>query len=332
MAIDDSHIDLRDLSPAHTQVIIGTALNGTTDVGELTHAAHLRGEPLPPWGVLASPAHSVTTHLAILTGARGHANTVATACAAGLDAIGLAAAAIESGAANVVFAGGTDAPLSPYTLKLFHAAGVLSRWSGPPEQASRPFDNLRSGLVLSEGAAVVVVEDEDFARSRDAQLYAHIRGFSSITEGTHLRKVDVTGASDSRVLSSAIAAARLCPSNIDYISAHGNSMRDYDAAETAGIRHALGPYAWNVPVSSIKSMTGQMLGATGAIQVVAACLSLRNQLIPPTINYSFPDPDCDLDYVPNIQRPARLRHVLVHAHGMGGSHSALLLSHPDSLT
>ncbi len=306
-------------------------MSGTTDVGELTHAAYLRGQAIPPWSVLACPAHSVTSHVAIMVGARGQTNTLATACAAGLDAIGWASHAIESGRATLVLAGGTDAPLSPYSLKLFQAAGVLSKWSGPPAQASRPFDRLRSGLVLAEGAALLLIENEDHARSRGAPIYAAIRGFSSLTEGTHLRKVDISGASDSRVLSDAITSAGLSPPDIDYISAHGNSMLDYDAAETAGIKQALRSHAWNIPVSSIKSMIGQMLGATGALQVVAACLSLRDQLIPPTINYEFPDPSCDLDYVPNIPRPARLRHVLVHAHGMGGSHSALVLAHPNSI-
>jgi 3-oxoacyl-(acyl-carrier-protein) synthase len=331
MALDDSRIDLCDLPPARIQVIIGTAMNSTTDIGESSHAAHLQGQRIPSWSVLASPAHSVTSQVAILTGARGATNTLATACAAGLDAIGLAAHAIESGSATVVFAGGTDAPISPYTLKLFHAAGVLSRWLGPPEQASRPFDKLRSGLVLAEGAAILVIEDKDYARYRGASIYAEIKGFSSITEGAHLRKVDISGTSDSRVLSQAISSAGLSPAEIDYISAHGNSMPDYDAAETAGIKQALRSHAWNVPISSIKSMVGQMLGATGALQVVAACLSIRHQLIPPTINYQFPDPACDLDYVPNTPRRARIRHILVHAHSLGGSHSALVVSHPESI-
>jgi 3-oxoacyl-[acyl-carrier-protein] synthase II len=329
MAMDDSGLDQPDLPPARTQVIIGTAMNGTADIGEPTHAAHLQGQAIPPWAVLASPGHSVTSHVAIMIGARGQANTIATACAAGLDAIGSAASAIHTGTATLVLAGGTDAPLSSYTLNLFHSAGVLSRWSGPPSQASRPFDRLRSGLVLSEGAALLLIENEDYARARGARIYAAIRGFSGISEAVHLRKVDMSGASDSRVLSDAIAAAGLHPRDIDYISAHGNGMVDYDAAETAGIKHAFSSHAWNVPISSIKSMTGQMLGATGALQVVAACLSLRDQLIPPTINYQVPDPACDLDYVPNLPRHARIRHVLVHAHGLGGSHSALVLSHPD---
>ena len=206
---------------------------------------------------------------------------------------------------------------------------MLSRWLGPPEEASRPFDRLRAGLVLAEGAAALIVEDEDAARTRGVPIHARILGFASASEGAHLRKVDETGETVARALTLAIRRAGLEPRDIDFISAHGNSMPDYDAAETAGIKRAFGSHAWNVPVSSLKSMCGQALAASSAMQVVAACLSLRTQVIPPTVNYRVPDPQCDLDYVPNRARRARVRNVLIHAHSLGGSHVAMVLGTPD---
>ena len=222
-------------------------------------------------------------------------------------------------------AGGTESPLSPYTLTAIHSAGVLSKWSGAPARASRPFDKLRDGLVIGEGAAVIVVEEEEHARARAARIYASILGSASLSEGGHLRRVDATGDSDARVIVRALRQADRFPQDVDYISAHGNSMVEYDAAETAGIKKAFGSHAWSIPVSSIKSMLGQSFAASGAMQVVAACLSLRDGIVPPTINYEVRDPACDLDYVPNVARRVRVRTALVHAHSMGGSHSALVL-------
>jgi 3-oxoacyl-(acyl-carrier-protein) synthase len=233
------------------------------------------------------------------------------------------------GNASAVIAGATETPLSPYLLTLFNSVGVLSKWQGPPEEASRPFDRLRDGLVLAEGAAVVIVEDEHSARARGAPLHARILGFGSTSEGTHLRKVDETGETGARAMDMALQNAGLAPSDIDYISAHGNSMPDYDAAETASVKRVFGRRAWNIPMSSIKSMIGHPLGAGGAMQIVSSCLILRKQIVPPTINYEVRDPDCDLDYVPNVARAARVRMILLHAHSLGGSHVAMILGSPD---
>jgi len=246
-----------------------------------------------------------------------------------LDAVGWAADQVRDGHATAVVAGATEAPLSEFMLRVFHSVGVLSKWQGPPEEASRPFDMWRSGLVLAEGAAVLVVEPEEHARARKGSIYAKILGVASANEGTHLRKVDETGGSVSQAIENALRIADLAPDDIDLICAHGNSMQDYDAAETAGIKRVFGRHAWNMPVSSPKSMCGQALAASSAIQVVVACLALRNQVVPPTINYETPDPQCDLDYVPNVYRVARVRTVLIHSHSLGGAHLAMILSAPD---
>jgi 3-oxoacyl-(acyl-carrier-protein) synthase len=214
-------------------------------------------------------------------------------------------------------------------MMVFHSVGVLSKWQGPPEEASRPFDLRRTGLVLAEGAAIVSIESEESARARGVPIYARILSIASANEGAHLRKVDETGEAVSRALEAALRRAELSPGDVDFICAHGNSMQDYDVAETAGIKRVFGRQAWNIPVSSAKSMCGQALAASSAMQVVVSCLSLKTQLVSPTINYQVPDPQCDLDYVPNVARSARVRTVLIHAHSLGGAHVAMVLGAPD---
>ncbi len=329
MARLDAGLDTADLPPDQLKISIGTSMNGQVDLGETTFAAFMRGEDVLPWTVLEYPAHAATSHIAIDAGIHGQTMTTSTACAAGLDAVGWAAGEIRRGDARAVIAGGTETPLSPYTLTLFHAVGVLSRWQGPPEEASRPFDRLRSGLVLAEGAAVVVIEDEEFAQARGAKIYARILSSTSGSEGGHLRKIDESGEGVASAMAAALKRAALAPTEIDYICAHGNSMPDYDVAETSGVKRVFQKHAWNIPISSLKSMCGQALAAASAMQVVSSCLTLRDQILAPTINYLLPDPDCDLDYVANVARRARVRQVLIHAQSLGGSHAAMILGAPD---
>lgn len=328
MALADSALDKAEIPPEQLKVSLGTSMQGVTDVQQPTFASFLGGGEIWPWTCLEYPAHAATSHVAISAGARGQTSSFASACAAGLDAIAWAADQVRRGEATAVIAGATEAPLSEYSLAAFHAVGVLSSWPGPPEMASRPWDLRRSGLVLAEGAAAVIVEEEEHARARGAPLYARILGDASIAEGAHLRKVDESGEPVARAMAQALRRSGLVPADVDWISAHGNSMIDYDRAETAGIRRLFGSRADCVPVSSLKSMCGQALAASAAMQVVAACLALRDEIVPPTINYEYPDPSCDLDYVPNVARRARLRTVLVHAHSMGGTHSAIVLQSP----
>ncbi|HWP37998.1 MAG TPA: beta-ketoacyl-[acyl-carrier-protein] synthase family protein [Gemmatimonadales bacterium] len=325
MALEDSRVLEAQVRNERVQVSVGTSMSGVVDIHEHSFSAFMRGEEVVPWTVLEFPAHAATSHIAITAHARGRAMSVATACAAGLDAIALGAERIACGEATVVVAGGCETPLSAYSLQAFYNVGVLAKWSGPPEAACRPFERHRTGLVLGEGAAMVVLEDAEHARSRRAKVYARFLGSDSAAEGEHLRKVDLSGGVIADVFGSALRRSGLRPDDIDYIAAHGNGMIDYDLAETAGIKRALGRHAYNVPISSLKAMCGQSLAASGAMQVVAACLSLRDQRVPPTINFQERDPECDLDYVPNRSRAARIRNVLVHAHSMGGSHTAVVL-------
>ncbi len=329
MARTDSALDSTDISPERLKVAVGTSLSGEADVAQSNFMSFLRGSDVWPWAALEYPAHAATSHVAIDAKALGQTTTFATACAAGLDAIGWGAEEVRRGNADAALAGATEAPLSEFIMMVFHSVGVLSKWQGPAEEASRPFDLRRTGLVLAEGAAIVSIESEESARARGVPIYARILSIASANEGAHLRKVDETGEAVSRALEAALRRAELSPSDVDFICAHGNSMQDYDVAETAGIKRVFGRQAWNIPVSSAKSMCGQALAASSAMQVVVSCLSLKTQLVPPTINYQVPDPQCDLDYVPNVARSARVRTVLIHAHSLGGAHVAMVLGAPD---
>jgi 3-oxoacyl-[acyl-carrier-protein] synthase II len=325
MALDDSGIKLSPISPHRIAVAIGTSMNGLADVflPQLEH--HLAGDGAAPWTAREYPGHAATAHVARVAGAEGPWATIATACAGGVDAIAWAAETIRRGGATVAVAGGTETPLSAITLEGFRLFGLLARWDGNPAEASRPFDKFRNGLVVGEGAATVVVEEESAARARGAHIYARILAWASGAEGLSRNQVEMSGESFARCVRQTLHEAERAVSVIDYVSAHGNSIPSHDTAETAGIKLALGDRAYSVPVSSIKSMCGQAFAASSAMQVIASCLSMQDGILPPTINYAEADPSCDLDYVPNASRSARVRTVLVHARGIGGSHTTMLL-------
>ena len=329
MAISESGLREADIPPERINVSFGSSMSGLVPIQEPAFSSFVRGEKVAPWTVLEYSVHAATSHVSAEAGALGSPTSFATACCAGIDAIAWAAEQVRRGKAEAVVAGATDTPLSPYVLEAFHSSGTLSTWEGAPEHASRPFERRRSGLVLAEGAATVVVEDYANARARGIPIYAKILGFGSSSEGGELRTVDEGGEAAGRAMTMAIRNSGLSPEDIDYVCAHGNSMVNYDIAETAGIKLALGKQASSVPISSIKSMCGHALGAAGAMQVVTACLAIKHGVVPPTINYEEPDPRCDLDYVPNIARGVRLNNVLVHTHSIGGTHMALVLGMPN---
>lgn len=324
MARDDSAIDRATIPPDRLLVSVGSSISGLNDANE-GYSSFMKGDVVAPWIVLEYPGHAAASHIAINARGNGQTACFATACVAGIDSVAWAAQKIARGEATAVIAGGTETPLSEATLEAFRSLGALSQWQGPPSEASRPFDKLRSGLVLAEGSAIVIVEDEEHARDRGAHIYARILSDANITEGSHMREVDARGEPVAKVINIALKRAGVSHKDIDYFCAHGNSLPDYDAAETAGIKLAFGEQARCLPVSSIKSMCGQALAASGAIQIVTACLAIRDNFVPPTINYNYPDPACDLDYVPNVGRRVRVDKVLIHAQSIGGSHAALIL-------
>jgi 3-oxoacyl-[acyl-carrier-protein] synthase II len=276
-------------------------------------------------------AHAVTSRAARLFSITGPSTTIASGCTTGLDVIQWGHAQIASRRADMALVGASEAPLSEFIFALFAAGGFLSTWDGPPKAASRPYDLLRAGLVLAEGAGALVLEDLDHAVQRGAQIYAELIGSGGASEGgfTGSRR-DIYRQGLEAALRSALADASTEPSEVDYVNAHGNSTQDDDAAETQAYKNIFGTGAFNIPISSIKSAIGQPMSAGGVLQAVATCMAVAHQRVPPTLNLQNPDPECDLDYVPNTARAVRIQTALIHAHSLGGmlpgSHTALLLA------
>lgn len=327
MAADDSGIKLSDVAQDKIAVAFGTSMSGLVDMILPEFQSFLRGNDILPSTAREFPGQAATAHVTTDLQARGATTTIASACAAGLDAISWAAERICRGDAIVAVAGASETPLAPATLESFRTFGLLSSWSGGPAAASRPFERHHSGLVVAEGAAAVLLEEEDHARKRGARIYARILGTGRSAEAGAMR-VELSGQSAARSMQLALGEAMLQPSNIDYVSAHGNGVPDHDVAETAALKLALGSHAYRAPISSIRSMCGQAMAASSAIQIVTACLAIRDRNVPPTINFDERDPECDLDYVPNEARVVRVRNVLVHVRSIGGSHASMVLGQP----
>lgn len=332
LALEDSKIDLARELPDRVLACVGTAINGTADVYERARVSFGRvGLPGIHW---TSPtefaANAPITHLSTELRIRGQGMTIASACATGIDAIQWACSQIQECKGDVVLAGSTEAPLTEFCFAGICAAGVLSTFDDPPLRAARPYERRRSGMVLGEGSSMCVVEEMEHALDRGAYIYAEILGFGSGNEGGFPARNNASELSLTHAITSALRAGDASPNDIDYVNAHGNSLVEYDRVDTRALRAALGSAADSVPVSSIKSMIGHALGAAASFQLAATCLTLAHSVIPPTINYDEPDPECDLDYVPNHARIARVRTALINAHAAGGTHSVVLLGATDT--
>ena len=268
-------------------------------------------------------------HVSLELGAKGPLSATVTACAAGSDAIGYAARIIRHGDAEVMFAGGSEAPVSPVAVAGFAAARALSLNNDDPEHASRPFDAGRDGFVMGEGAGCLVLESLEHAQARGARIYAELAGAGMSSDAFHMTLPDESGESQARAMKMALAEAGLEPSAIDYINAHGTATGAGDIAETRAIKVALGKHARSVAISSNKSMIGHCLGASGAIEAVATVLTIVNSLLPPTINLIDPDPACDLDYVPLESRFQRVDVAASNSFGFGGHNVTLVFRRFD---
>jgi len=332
LALGDCGIDLGGEQQRRVVACLGTSLNGSGDVYETARVAYDRDgmKGIPMMSGIEFAAHAPVSHVSSELGIRGQGMTVASACATGLDAIQWGVDQIHEDRADVVFAGSTEAPISEFCFATLCALGALSKFDDPPLRASRPYDRRRDGLVLGEGAAICVLEELGHAIDRGAHVYAEVLGYGTGNEGGFGTKINAAEFALTEAINTALASARKSPSDIDYINAHGNSLPDYDLIETRAFRTAFGRAAYSVPTSSIKSMIGHAMGAASAFQVVSSCLTLEHSVIPPTINYEVPDPECDLDYVPNHARTSRARTVLINAHAMGGTHSVLILGKPSA--
>lgn len=331
-AVADSGVEI---DRYRTGVVIGTAVGCTTSLEREYAVVSDEGSS---WDV--DPAYavphlfdylvpsSIAAEVASDVGAGGPVNVVSTGCTSGLDAIGHARDLIGEGAADLMVAGATDAPISPITVACFDAIRATSPRNDEPESAARPFDGTRDGFVLGEGSAVLVLEERERARARGARVYAEISGFASRLNAFHMTGLRRDGAEMAEAICSALAEARTPKEAVDYVNAHGSGTRQNDRHETAAFKRSLGEHAYKVPVSSIKSMIGHSLGAIGALEVAACALAIEHGVIPPTANLRVPDPECDLDYVPLTAREARLNRVLSVGSGFGGFQSAMLLSAP----
>ena len=335
-AVTDSGVDFAAEDPWRVAVSLGSAVGGTT---RLEHDYVLVSERGQRWDVdhrAAEPqlhrAFSPSTLAADVAerfGAQGPVQTVSTGCTSGLDAVGYAFHTIEEGRADLCIAGASDSPISPITMACFDAIKATSPNNDDPEHASRPFDAHRDGFVMGEGAAVLVLEELEHARARGAHVYCEIGGYATYGNAYHMTGLTCEGLEMARALDDTLDHARVDPTEIDYVNAHGSGTRQNDRHETAAVKKSLGAHAYDTPMSSIKSMVGHSLGAIGAIEVVACVLALARQVVPPTANYETPDPECDLDYVPRTARPRRLDNVLSVGSGFGGFQSAVLLTGPS---
>jgi 3-oxoacyl-[acyl-carrier-protein] synthase II len=264
--------------------------------------------------------------VAIEFGLKGPNSCVVTACAAGSHSIGDAMRHIQCGAADMMIGGGAESVITPITLMGFGSARALSTRNDEPEKASRPFDKDRDGFVMSEGSGIMLLEELEHALERGATPIAEINGYGLTGDAYHMTAPDPNGDGFSRCMQMALDDAGFEPSRIDYINAHGTSTDLNDALETQAIKRVFGEHAYKIGVSSTKSMIGHMLGATGGVEAVFSVLALRDQVMPPTINYETPDPDCDLDYVPNVKREAKINAVLSNSFGFGGTNATLIFS------
>ena len=306
-------------------VIVGTAIGGITTLSEEFNVMREKGPGrVSPFLIPMMLPDMASGQLSIRLGAKGVNYCLVSACASGADSIGEAANMIRRGEADFALAGGSEAAIAPISMAGFGAARTLSRYNDTPETASRPFDKERDGFVMGEGAGILALESEDHANARGATIFAELAGYGATSDAFHVTQPDENGAGAARAMSLAMERAGVQPDEVDYINAHGTSTPLNDIFETRAIKRAFGEYAGGIPISSTKSMTGHLLGAAGAVEAATCILALHHGVIPPTINYSVPDEDCDLDYVPNVARNAPLNVVMTNSLGFGGHNASLV--------
>ena len=327
MALADAKLDLSKEDKYRVGSVIGSGLGGLLFHEEQMMACYekgtLRGSPSC---VPRITPNAVSSHIAIQYGVLGPNMVISTACASGAHAVGEASRKIQCGDMDVCISGGVEAPLTPFTFGAYCSLRVVSRRNDAPHEASRPFDLNRDGFVLGEGAAVLILEELEHALKRNAPIYAEVIGYASNSGGHHIVIPNPDGADASRAMGDAIEDAGISAGDIDYINAHATSTRANDHTETKAIKSLFGKRAYDIPVSSTKSMIGHTIGAAGAIEAAVCALAIKDQFVPPTINYKDKDPACDLDYVPGLGRAAKLNTVLSNSFGFGNCNACLIFS------
>ena len=324
-AFDSAGLQVGGMDPERLGVLLGSGYGGLPNTDEAVRTIIKKGGMrMDPFFMLKSLPNMAASHVSIRFQAKGHSSTITTACAAATQAMGEALALIRAGTADVMLTGGSEAGMCELGLASFSVMKVLSTRSGDPTKASRPFDAERDGFVSAEGAAIFVLESLEHAQARGATILAELIGFAASADAYHMVAPCADGEGAARCMRWAMEDAGIEPEEVDYINAHGTSTMLNDASETTAIKTALGEHAYKVPISSTKSMIGHTLGASGALESVACVRTLQEGMIHPTINYEHPDPDCDLDYVPNQARPADVRVILKNSFGFGGQNACLV--------
>lgn len=327
MAVLDSGFDWTSCDSERFGVIVGSGIGGLPLIEEMHTKMMERGPSrISPFFIPGLIVNLAAGQISIRYGCQGPSSAPATACATGAHAIGDAFKIIQRDDADIMFAGGAEAVICPLAVGGFGAMRALSTRNDDPEHASRPWDLNRDGFVIGEGAGVLIIEELEHARKRGATIYCEVVGYGMSSDAHHITSPAEDGSGMIRVMRNALRDAKLNPSDIDYINAHGTSTMVGDKTETVGIKGVFGDYAYKVAVSSTKSMTGHLLGAAGGLEAAIAALTIRTNIIPPTTNYETPDPACDLDYVPNTAREQKVTHVMSNSFGFGGTNATLIFS------
>ncbi|MET9661992.1 beta-ketoacyl-[acyl-carrier-protein] synthase family protein [Streptomyces sp. NPDC006510] len=332
-SLADSGLEFDAVDPHRVGVCVGSAVGGTTTLEQEYVVLSDSGRQwevdpayLSPHLFDAFVPSSLAAEVAWLVGAQGPASVVSTGCTSGLDSLGHARDLIAEGSADIMIAGATDTPISPIAVACFDAIKATSPRNDDPEHASRPFDRTRNGFVIAEGSAMLVLEELEHAKARGQHIYGVISGYGSRCNAYHMTGLRPDGREMAEAIRHALDEAKRAPESIGYVNAHGSGTKQNDRHETAAFKRALGEHAYRVPISSIKSMVGHSLGAIGSIEIAACALAMEHAAVPPTANLHEPDPECDLDYVPNEARERRLDTVLSVGSGFGGFQSAMVLT------
>jgi 3-oxoacyl-[acyl-carrier-protein] synthase II len=324
-AVTDSGLEMAKEDGDRVGVIIGSGIGGMyTYESQLKVLAERGPRKVSPFTIPSLIGNICAGLVSIEYGARGPSFGVVSACATGTHALGEAAHAIRRGDADMMIAGGSEAAITPFAYASFCSMKAMSTRNDAPEKASRPFDRQRDGFIMAEGAGVLVLESLEHAQARGARIYCELAGYAATSDAFHITQPDPDGKGLSLAMRRALASAAMTPDQIDYINAHGTSTPYNDKFETLAIKKVFGEHATKVAISSTKSMTGHLLGAAGGIESVISVKTLESQMIAPTINLEDPDPECDLDYVPNVARPAKVRAVLSNNLGFGGQNAAVI--------
>ncbi len=324
-AVEDAGLVVEDERPERIGAVVGTGIGGVNTLIAQAKVYDERGpRRVNPFFIPMALPDTAGAEIAIRMGIMGPNIAVTSACATGTNTIGEAAAIIRRGDADVMLCGGSEAALLPFVIAGFNVMQALSTRNDEPEKASRPFDAERNGFVMGEGAGVLVVESLEHAQARGARIYAEVIGYGTGVDAYHMAAPPEDGRGAIRAMRMALDSAGIAPEEVDYINAHGTSTALNDKTETMAIKAVFGDHAYRLAVSSVKSMTGHLLGASGAVEAIATIKALETGVIPPTINYEHPDPECDLDYVPNVARKAPIRVAMSNNFGLGGHNASII--------